>query len=281
MGRTRDRGDPIPIVRTYEYLGLLFNRYLGVKMVVDHRAAAGTKALTAARRYLGSHTFPLGSRVPWFPSLVLSTLTYGGEFFGTWGGTFGRSQAALRPLQAVMNTGLRMISKATWDMSGRGTGFHTSTAALLLELDLPSVHAICAGKAARAFTKWKQTSKCWIRDLITTQPARTTGHGSTHSWTPSELKRTYFGQITGYIRALQSWHDKHRLVTSPSSPAVLPGDDEAIPHLGSWGPKVLYGSVLWVVTDSLRVVPTDPATASQHRATATAAALSRKAGAAV
>ena len=133
------------------------------------------------------------------------------------GGTHSHTGKALRPLQNVMNAGLRMISKASWELTtGKGVGFHTSTAALLLEFDLPSIRAICAGKTARALVKWKQMSKGWIRDLIVVQPPRVpSGLNWTNVWSRSELKYTYFDQVHRYVQALQDWHDRHGLVSSP------------------------------------------------------------------
>lgn len=153
----RNAGTPMSVVRSYEHLGLLFNRHPGVDPVVRHCADNGLRALTSARKHLGSPWHPLGSRVLCPSSLVMSTLTCGGEFFRMWGGTSATTVKALRPLKDVLNPGPRPLAKASWtslwDMPEKGVGYRTSTAALLLEFDLPSVHAVCAGKAARAVVK--------------------------------------------------------------------------------------------------------------------------------
>lgn len=168
-------GELIPVIGEYEYLGLMFNGFLDIGVVIKDRAAKGSRALLACRRVLGCSQIPLGCRVQCLSALVYSALTYGGEFFGMWGGAPGRAMQVVLPLEKVAINGLGMIQRCTWDAKPT-VGSGLSASALRVAYDLPPIGAICAGKRARAFYKWRASAKGWIKCFLQHEIPRRFAH---------------------------------------------------------------------------------------------------------
>jgi hypothetical protein len=151
----------IPIVDKYTYLGIVVTPRLDVRDIILDRRDKGLTTLRAMRPMLATPSIPLKSKLLAIKGQLIPQLAYGGELFGSSGRT------AMQPLQ-------RVLSKAL-NMAVRGKATHTiASATLSTELELPTLPAIAAGRAARAWRKWPDLGT-WIGTLFSL-PARRGKH---------------------------------------------------------------------------------------------------------
>ena len=147
------RGDLLPVVESYEYLGLLFHHSLEWNRMVDHRVTKAVKALHAARPFLSTLSIPVSSRLAVLKCMVLPVALYGAELWGM------RGVSAQKLQVRVLNVAVRWI----FGMTARSSAL--SVAAALDELDLCCMHAVAASRRARGFVKY-QSLNSWIATLM-------------------------------------------------------------------------------------------------------------------
>lgn len=175
-------GANVPIVDSYQYLGMIFTPTLSTQAMVDDRVAKGWRAYHALRPVLECTRIPLAIRVRLVKATLLPTVMYGAEL---WGMSAQRCSRAESLLREVLRSLLRLGRRSTI----------TSSMTLGLELSIPPVHARASATRARAFHKyaslrtvvaglvsrptsagvaqrsWTMTSRAWLRRFCPAPPA--------------------------------------------------------------------------------------------------------------
>ena len=160
------QGTEMPIVKRYTYLGVVITDTLDLKEIVKDRADKGTRALALLSPFLRNHTIPLFVRATVFRATVAPVLLYGGEL---WGG----SEFRCKPIQTVMNRGLRLM------VGCAANSTMPAMAAVYRELKCPPVASQALARKCRAFNKYV-TLSTWIATLITHRCLK--GKGRAGSW---------------------------------------------------------------------------------------------------
>ena len=153
----------IPIVETYDYLGIPFTSDLNLSIISEARAVKGLKVLNSVRPLIGCIQIPLTVRINVVKALIVPVLTYGGELWGM------NSERSVKP-QKVLSEALRIMARL------RVRSSMTSSATLGLEFGIPPISAIVAGARVRAMKKFPQLQTI-IADLMRSPP-----RCSLHTW---------------------------------------------------------------------------------------------------
>ena len=146
------QGQVIPIVREYEYLGISIHDSLSLDAIVEDRKAKGKRALYALLPFLQNVSIPLSTRTDVLRAVVLPSLLYGAEL---WGSDAKRAATC----QTVVNEGLR------WCLGLPGRSTRASTSAMFRELNMAPVAASALHRVCRAVKKFPSL-KTWIADLM-------------------------------------------------------------------------------------------------------------------
>ena len=144
------KGEPVPIVEEYCYLGFMFNRTLDRKHTADHRIAVAKRRLQSLTPFLGSNKIPFSVRDIALRGLVISTLLYGCELWGM-------SLERLKPADALIDKAVRHMIRTKTDSKA------VTTRALRRELNLPPASAMAAARRARGWAKFHT-----LRTIIST-----------------------------------------------------------------------------------------------------------------
>jgi hypothetical protein len=163
------QGQVIPVVREYEYLGILFDDALSLEGVVRDRNAKGTRALNALGPFLRNDSIPLSVRAAVLRGVVMPTLMYGGELWGC-------ARARSSTLQTTLNKGLR------WCLGLPGRSSAASVVAMSREVNVAPVAASALHRVCRAVDKYP-TLKTWIARLMA--PASVPRSVAAGSWIAS------------------------------------------------------------------------------------------------
>src|SRR5690606_30751268 len=95
----------VPIVDSYQYLGMIFTPPLSTQAMVDDRVAKGWRAYHALRPVLECTRIPLAIRVRLVKATLLPTVMYGAEL---WGMSAQRCSRAETLLREVLRSLLRL-----------------------------------------------------------------------------------------------------------------------------------------------------------------------------
>ena len=149
-------GQVIPIVDSYDYLGIPFTSDLDLSIVAEARAEKGRKALDAVRPLVGCLQIPILIRVNVVKALVVPVLTYGGELWGM------SAERVVKP-QKVLSEALRLLARL------RARSSVTSSATLGLEFGIPPISAMVAAARTMALRKFPHL-RTVIADLVSFPP---------------------------------------------------------------------------------------------------------------
>lgn len=148
------QGQPIPVVDQYTYLGIQIDLNLSTETMRKGRREAGEQALRAMTPLLANARVPLGLKSMCIKGMLLPTLTYGAEIWGT-----GPPED---------HTEVHTIYSDAMQLAIVGTRKAKATYRrdlATIELGLPSIQATITTAPMRAVMKWTQ-SKTWIQDLL-------------------------------------------------------------------------------------------------------------------
>jgi exonuclease III len=153
-------GDKVPIVSHYEYLGLHIDKTLSLCETTKQRALPALRAARAAARVVGNTSIPIGLRVKAWKTLVVPTVTYGGEIHGA----HARSHKHLQPLERVLVGSMASLVKGSWRVGTTADAdgiipscrppMGTSKAVLYSEIMGSDLYSLLAGMRARAVAKY-------------------------------------------------------------------------------------------------------------------------------
>ena len=142
------KGEQIPLVEKYTYLGIEFNRHLDLQEMSEYRVRKGVVKLMTLSKTLRNSYVPMEYKKMLIGSIIAPTVQYGTELFGM-------SEKRCSSLKKVVDNGISMILKSK--NFSRNRAYE--------ELDLKPVQVRAAVSRARGYSKWSQ-SKGFIRDLI-------------------------------------------------------------------------------------------------------------------
>ena len=131
--------DPLPIVDSYRYLGIPFQKDLGLEEFLAQKLQSVRNAVNKAKPFLRCRLIPIGMRVQYLKAHVMSHVQYGGELLG-----FGYTRYASK-IQTTVNAAVR----ALW-----GGNTMVAMAASFHELAIKPVSACWATAHIRAVGKW-------------------------------------------------------------------------------------------------------------------------------
>lgn len=138
-------GQIIPVVSEYTYLGVPIRSPIDLEAIVEDRAQKGRRCLQGIRPVLACVSIPLNIRIRLVKALLVPVLTYASEL---WGCNAQRAQ----PCQTVLSEAVRYLIRL------RPKTTITSFAALSLEFNIPSIHAMASSARVRAFIKFPTLS---------------------------------------------------------------------------------------------------------------------------
>jgi exonuclease III len=158
-------GQAIPIVDHYKYLGITFRDNLSLRDIALDARDRSQNALNRVSHFLSDRAFPLATKLLILRTVVLGTAMYSAEL---WGGV----QAHVRPIQSVINKGLKLCF-------GYKTTASPPLDALMIEADIPPVHCLATVARLRFYLKHKPPSfDSWLRYLIAHPPSPGARRGS-------------------------------------------------------------------------------------------------------
>ena len=142
------RGEEIPLVDSYVYLGVDFNNELDLQRMSQFRAQKGVERSRALTPTLRNYRVPLEYKRMLINSIIIPTLSYGTEIFGM-------SERRTQNLKRIVDINLSQILNTKNYCRNRAYE----------EFDLKSVHVRAAISRTRALCKWRDTGFL-IKDLI-------------------------------------------------------------------------------------------------------------------
>ncbi|TPX40863.1 hypothetical protein SeMB42_g05835, partial [Synchytrium endobioticum] len=148
----RMQGNPVPVVNTYQYLGIPVNTEWKLKDVIEQRAEKGKKAYWGLAHFLRSESIPLEIRIATCRASVIPVLMYASELWGT------AAKVEIEELDRVHAMGVKSLAGL------RLSSNLTSLECLRTELGLRSVTEKARLAVARAEVKYP-TLKTWIAKL--------------------------------------------------------------------------------------------------------------------
>jgi exonuclease III len=146
------QGVSVPVVSRYKYLGCWFTETWDFDSMLREHESRVLRTLHMSMSFLRNTSVPIAMRVMVYKGQVLPVASYGGELFGMCAARSTRTQR-------LVNRGLKALVRAR-EFSPVG-----STLPLMLELGIPSIHAIWSGHRARLFAKVRE-SKTVVRSLV-------------------------------------------------------------------------------------------------------------------
>lgn len=194
-------GQQVPIVDSYQYLGLVFTPSLGMDMLVADRVSKGLKAYFGLKAVLECQKIPVTIRIRLLKAMLVPVLTYGGEL---WGMSGERAAAAQRVLNRALRSLVRLGDRSSL----------TSTATLGVELGVPPIASMTAAARARAYVKYP-TVRTVVSLLARNPPVRS---GRRQTWlTGSRMwLRRYSPEV---IAGVEDRQDPEMLALAPSTVA--------------------------------------------------------------
>lgn len=136
------QGERLPLVESYTYLGLVFDKELSLDVMAADRARKGTRTLHGIQYVLRCQSIPIKIRVDTLLKAVLiPVLTYGGEL---WGMSQKRAEGAEKVLSRACKSLLRLSAKSSL----------VSPAALGLEFNVAPITALVCAARTRALLKF-------------------------------------------------------------------------------------------------------------------------------
>ena len=147
------QGKVLPVVESYENLGITVSRDLDLEVTMRTRVEKGRRALAALLPFLSDRTIPVALKADKaIKALLHPVLTYGGEIFGM-------TEKLSRNLQRLLNKALRLV------LMGGHRGKWCSPQCLMDEMHVFPIAAAAAGLRARALAKYRH-SRTLIATLV-------------------------------------------------------------------------------------------------------------------
>ena len=141
-------GKAVPVVDTYTYLGMPFNRVLDIKQMAMARRDQVAPAMKAIAGFCRNPEYPLCAKVKLLATVALPKVSYGAEIFGM-------NSVFSRPLASAYNNTIKAICKP-WG--------NPSATLLSNETGLPSFTTQAAAARARLLLKLTTTSQTFGRN---------------------------------------------------------------------------------------------------------------------
>ena len=163
----------MPYVRTYRYLGVMFNDILSRAEMLKHREVRGRQVLKEISGVIGSLSIPLQLRRQVIVGLLVPAIAFAGELFGF--EQFAVQGDKFRGLERLLDDACVMVIRGSRKIptsrqhGPSGTCYKT----MRMEMRLPSIEAIMMGRASRAMLKYP-SSKCYVHRMF----SKTFGHKS-------------------------------------------------------------------------------------------------------
>lgn len=134
------RGQPVPLVSDYKYLGITLTRELDVPSMIRSRRKLGRLTILHLLPFLRSTVLPVSMRYTVVRAVIVPRLLYGAE-------VYGMNRALTNTMQTLVNTALKAVLGI---VSARSS---VPSAPLWQEFGLAPVCALAAGRRARAYRK--------------------------------------------------------------------------------------------------------------------------------
>ena len=144
-------GEKVPVVKEYTYLGVLVSHDMCLKKLVHARVKASMGALARLRPCLSTRSIPMHIRLRVLQSMLAPVINYAGEMFGF-------NEVLAKPLQSVMNRGLRLV------MGVKETSKGCQPAVLFRQCDVAPVFVSASALRLRALIKFPSL-RTWARIL--------------------------------------------------------------------------------------------------------------------
>lgn len=173
LERTPDRwkiaGENLPIVRTYGYLGMNFNKKLDVRAMMAGKVESAGVLVDRMLPFLRSRAMPVSMKVAVVRGVILPRLLFGAE-------VFGMKKEITHAMQVQINKALRLTA-------GMGARTTASNVAIWRELKIPPICASAAARRARALQKAASLRTVVARVVSTNFKSRCwTWSTGTHRW---------------------------------------------------------------------------------------------------
>ena len=156
-------GESVPYASSYRYLGVDVNNKLDRKKMLEARYVRGRRILQEIAPVLGSVRIPIMLRRQVIVGLLIPAIAFAGELWGF--DSTNKTAAMYQKLESLVDMACVMIMKGMRTFPKRNAVMGTSLKAMRDELRLPSIEAVMAGRAARAFVKYP-FSKCLVRKML-------------------------------------------------------------------------------------------------------------------
>jgi hypothetical protein len=134
------RGQPVPIVSEYKYLGITLTKALDVPSMIRSRLKLGRLSVLQLLPFLRSPVLPVSMRYTVVRAVVVPRLLYGAE-------VYGMNRALTDTMQTLINSALKAVLGIVAARSS------VPSAPLWQEFRLAPVCALAAGRRARAYRK--------------------------------------------------------------------------------------------------------------------------------
>jgi exonuclease III len=144
------RGETIPEVEDYVYLGIEITKGLSLEKMSRQRVIKGIVTLTMMRKTLSNITIPLEYKRMLIKNILIPRMTFGSEIFGM---SIQRSEAMKRTLDNALKC---IVKKSNF-----------CRLRTYEELDITPIYVLAAAARTRAMVKWKY-DRGFIKDLIDT-----------------------------------------------------------------------------------------------------------------
>ncbi|OIR55929.1 MAG: uncharacterized protein A8A55_3325, partial [Amphiamblys sp. WSBS2006] len=127
---------PIPDLESYTYLGVEMTKTLSRMAMAERRRKKGLECLLMLEKKLRSPSLPIGHKTLLIRGIVMPTVTYGAEIFGSTG-------VVTKGSQGVINLAMKMVA-----------GGNCALTAVRRDLVILPVQAIAAERQKRAWGKF-------------------------------------------------------------------------------------------------------------------------------
>lgn len=151
-------GKPVPLVKTYSYLGLPVTSIPNLSTIREHCLGRATAAFNAVRHLLGRRSLPTMTRVLIFNNVVVNSAMFGAEL---WGGV----QSSCKAFDKIWRQGLNLCFGA--DAESIGTPVH----AMAIDAGIPPFAVTTTIARLRLFDKLRDgKADNWLHLLINQPP---------------------------------------------------------------------------------------------------------------
>lgn len=192
------RGTPIPITTSYTYLGIELGEELDLDVAADARVKKTHGVLAHLQTTLRNNQIPLVMRGDVIKAVIIPSLLYGAELWGT-------DPTRLKRAQQLIDAALR----ATLNL-GHNTRL-TAVATIAEELNVPTAAAIVAAKVIRLHRS-AGSKNTWIGILSRFAPADT-----------SKTSLSWFTAASRMCPPVDPSQSAHPLSTTSTSAAITKG----------------------------------------------------------